>query len=72
LITGAGPIGLMAIPILPARGRAQRRRHRRERRIASRWRRKLGATVAVNPSKTTLGEVMKQLGMTEGFDVGWR
>jgi threonine 3-dehydrogenase len=30
----------------------------------------MGATLAVNPSETPLGEVQKQLGMLEGFDVG--
>jgi threonine 3-dehydrogenase len=30
----------------------------------------MGATFAVNPAKTPLAEVQKQLGMTEGFDVG--
>jgi len=32
--------------------------------------RQLGATLAVNPQKTSLAGVMEQLGMTEGFDVG--
>ena len=32
--------------------------------------RKMGATAAVNPMKQSLPEVMKELGMTEGFDVG--
>jgi len=32
--------------------------------------RKMGATHAVNPAETPLSEVQKQLGMTEGFDVG--
>jgi threonine 3-dehydrogenase len=31
---------------------------------------KLGATVALDVSKGTLGDVQKQLGMKEGFDVG--
>jgi threonine 3-dehydrogenase len=31
---------------------------------------KLGATRAVNVSRETLGDVQKELGMTEGFDVG--
>jgi threonine 3-dehydrogenase len=32
--------------------------------------RKMGATLAVNPTQTPLSEVQKQLKMTEGFDVG--
>jgi threonine 3-dehydrogenase len=32
--------------------------------------RKMGATLAVNPAETSLGDVQKQLGMMEGFDVG--
>jgi threonine 3-dehydrogenase len=32
--------------------------------------RKMGARLAVNPTETPLGEVQKQLGMAEGFDVG--
>jgi len=32
--------------------------------------RKLGATVAFNPSETPIAQVQKQLGMQEGFDVG--
>lgn len=32
--------------------------------------RKMGATLAVDPSKIPLVEVQKQLGMEEGFDVG--
>jgi threonine 3-dehydrogenase len=32
--------------------------------------RKMGATVAVNPTVTPIAEVQKQLGMLEGFDVG--
>ena len=32
--------------------------------------RKMGATLAVNPTQKDLPAVMKELGMTEGFDVG--
>ena len=32
--------------------------------------RKMGATLAVNPAETPLEKVQKQLGMSEGFDVG--
>jgi len=69
LITGAGPIGLMAIPVA---------RHAGARYIAvtdlNPYRlelaRKLGATIAADPRETPLEEVQKQLGMQEGFDVG--
>ncbi len=69
LITGAGPIGIMAIPVV---------RHAGARHVVitdmNPFRldlaRKMGATLAVNPNETPLAEVQKQLGMTEGFDVG--
>ncbi|HEY4049732.1 MAG TPA: L-threonine 3-dehydrogenase [Acidobacteriaceae bacterium] len=69
VITGAGPIGLMAIPIV---------RHAGARHVVVtdlnpfrlNLARTMGATLAVNPSETPLGEVQKQLGMLEGFDVG--
>jgi threonine 3-dehydrogenase len=69
LIAGAGPIGLMAIPIV---------RHAGARFIAvtdlNPFRldlaRKMGATIAVDPRETSVAEVQKQLGMQEGFDVG--
>jgi threonine 3-dehydrogenase len=69
LITGAGPIGIMAIPVA---------RHAGARHIVitdmNPFRldlaRKMGATLAINPADTTLPQVQKQLGMTEGFDVG--
>jgi threonine 3-dehydrogenase len=69
LITGAGPIGIMAIPVA---------RHAGARHIVitdmNPFRldlaRRMGATIAVNPAETSLTEVQKQLGMQEGFDVG--
>ncbi len=69
LITGAGPIGIMAAAI----SRHVGARHvvitdvndyRLELAL------KLGATRAVNVSREKLGDVQKQLGMSEGFDVG--
>jgi threonine 3-dehydrogenase len=69
LITGAGPIGIMAIPVV---------RHAGARHVvitdlnpfrldlAS----KMGATLAINPNETPIHEVQKGLCMTEGFDVG--
>ena len=69
LITGAGPIGIMAIPVV---------RHAGARHIVvtdmNPFRldlaRKMGATLAVNPTETSIADVQKQLGMQEGFDVG--
>ncbi len=69
LITGAGPIGLMAIPICQHVGaRYVVVTDVNETRLE--LARQLGATLAVNPQKTSLAGVMEQLGMTEGFDVG--
>ena len=69
LITGAGPIGIMATAVV---------RHAGARSIVItdfnpfrlELARKMGATLAVNPSQMPLKEVQKQLKMTEGFDVG--
>jgi threonine 3-dehydrogenase len=69
LITGAGPIGMMAIPVV---------RHAGARHVVVtdvnpfrlELARKMGATLAVNTSETSLAEVQKQLRMYEGFDVG--
>jgi threonine 3-dehydrogenase len=69
LITGAGPIGIMAIPVV---------RHAGARHIVItdmnpfrlELARKMGATLAVDPTQTPIAEVQKQLGMQEGFDVG--
>jgi threonine 3-dehydrogenase len=69
LITGAGPIGIMAAAIA---------RHAGARHVVitdiNPYRlelaRKMGATVAVDPRSQSLTEVQKQLDMREGFDVG--
>jgi len=69
LITGAGPIGIMAAAIA---------RHVGARHIVitdvNDYRldlaRKMGVTRAVNAARETLDDVMKELGMQEGFDVG--
>ena len=69
LITGAGPIGIMAVAIA---------KHVGARNVVitdvNGYRldlaRKMGATRAVDVSREQLPEVMKELGMTEGFDVG--
>ena len=70
LITGAGPIGLMAAIVA---------RHNGARYVAvtdvSEYRlelaRKIGVTLAVDVSKTKLREAQAELGMKEGFDVGF-
>ena len=69
LITGAGPIGLMAAAVV---------RHAGARYVVisdlNPYRlalaEKMGVTLAVDPRKTPLSEVQKKLGMQEGFDVG--
>lgn len=69
LITGAGPIGVMAVAIC---------KHVGARHVVitdvNPYRldlaRKLGATRAVDVSKDNLASVMKELDMKEGFDVG--
>ena len=69
LITGAGPIGLMAAIVA---------RHAGARYIAvsdvSEYRLKLaeqiGVTLAANVTETRLSDVMAKLGMREGFDIG--
>ncbi|MEO8027905.1 MAG: L-threonine 3-dehydrogenase [Bryobacteraceae bacterium] len=69
LITGAGPIGLMSAAVA---------RHAGARHIVItdvnpnrlELAKKMGVTRAVNPMEIALGDVQKELGMTEGFDVG--
>lgn len=69
LITGAGPIGVMAVAIC---------KHAGARHVVitdiNEYRldlaRKMGATRAVNVQKDDLKKVMKDIGMMEGFDVG--
>ncbi len=69
LITGAGPIGVMAAAICAHVGaRNVVVTDVNEYRLG--LARKLGATRAVNVATESLTEVMGQLGMTEGFDVG--
>jgi threonine 3-dehydrogenase len=69
LVTGAGPIGLMAAAVV---------RHAGARHVVvtdvNPYRlglaKHMGATLAVDVTKQTLPEAQKQLGMREGFDVG--
>ena len=69
LITGAGPIGIMAVAIARFAGA----RHVVVTDIND-YRldlaRKMGATVALNVKSGSIDETMRELGMTEGFDVG--
>ena len=70
LITGAGPIGLMVTAIA---------RHIGARHVVTtdinpyrlRLAEKMGATLAVNVEDVALDEVMRKLGMKEGFDIGF-
>ena len=69
LITGAGPIGIMAAAVarhVGARNVVITDINEYRLDLAS----KMGATRAVNVSNTQLQDVMNELGMTEGFDVG--
>lgn len=69
LITGAGPIGIMAVAIC---------KHVGARHVVitdvNDYRldlaRKMGATLALNVQRENLPDAMKKLGMTEGFDIG--
>jgi threonine 3-dehydrogenase len=69
LITGAGPIGIMAAAVV---------KHAGARHVVvtdvNDYRldlaKKMGATVALNVTRDSLANVQKNLGMREGFDVG--
>ncbi len=69
LITGAGPIGCMATAVVRHAGArhvvvSDPNPYRRG--LASR----MGATATIDPTKQTLADLMRETGMTEGFDVG--
>jgi threonine 3-dehydrogenase len=69
LITGAGPIGIMAAAVVKHAGAryvviTDVNLYRLE--LA----RKMGVTLAVNALETDLRRVQRELGMSEGFDVG--
>ncbi len=69
LVSGAGPIGVMAAAVAKHVGArnvviTDVNEYRLE--LA----RKMGVTRAVNVAKENLNDVMAELGMTEGFDVG--
>ena len=68
LVTGAGPIGCMAVAVA---------RHAGARHVVVtdldpyrlELARRMGATLAVDPRERDLDDVQRELGMTEGFDV---
>jgi threonine 3-dehydrogenase len=69
LVTGAGPIGIMAAAVAKHAGAryvviTDVNPYRLE--LAT----KVGVTMAIDPRKTSLQEVQQKLGMREGFDVG--
>jgi threonine 3-dehydrogenase len=69
LITGAGPIGCMAAAVVRHAGARQvvvsdPNKYRLE--LASR----MGATVTIDPTERELADLQREIGMTEGFDVG--
>ncbi|MCH8141089.1 MAG: L-threonine 3-dehydrogenase [Proteobacteria bacterium] len=69
LITGAGPIGIMAVAIaryVGARHIVITDVNDYRLKLAK----KMGATVALNVAEGSLEDTMKDLGMDEGFDVG--
>jgi len=69
LITGAGPIGIMAVAIARHAGaRFVVITDVNDYRLA--LAKTMGATVALNVKNGTLAGVQKELGMREGFDVG--
>jgi len=68
LVSGAGPIGLMATAVVRHAGArhvvvSEPNAFRRE--LAMR----MGATIAIDPRERDLRDVMTELGMVEGFDV---
>src|SRR6476660_2021683 len=69
LVTGAGPIGCMAVAVVRHAGA----RHVVVTDLESNrleLARRMGATLAVDPRERDLADVQRELGMTEGFDIG--
>jgi threonine 3-dehydrogenase len=68
LVTGAGPIGCMAVAVV---------RHAGARHVVASdpnpYRRglalRMGASAAIDPTETSLEAIQRELGMTEGFDI---
>ena len=70
LVTGAGPIGIMAAAVARHAGArsvviTDLNPYRRELAISA-----AGVTLAIDPRETTLQQMQERLGMQEGFDVG--
>jgi threonine 3-dehydrogenase len=68
LVSGAGPIGLMATAVVRHAGArfvvvSEPNAYRRDLAV------RMGATLAVDPGDRDLHDVQRELGMTEGFDV---
>jgi threonine 3-dehydrogenase len=69
LITGAGPIGIMATAVARhagARYIVVTDMNPRRLELA----RRMGATLAIDPREQPLAQIQRQLGMKEGFDIG--
>jgi threonine 3-dehydrogenase len=69
IITGAGPIGLMAAKVVRHAGArhvviSDINQHRLDLAL------KMGVTEAINPSTSSIADAQRRLGMQEGFDVG--
>jgi len=70
LITGAGPIGIMAAIVcrhcgakkIAITNRSPYRRNLAKENVPGIW--------AINPSETSIPELMKEMNITEGFDIG--
>ncbi len=69
LITGAGPIGMIAVGICKYAG-ARRVVITDVNEYRLELARKMGADAAVNVSREDLGEIMTKQGLVEGFDIG--
>ena len=69
LITGAGPIGIIAAGICKYAG-ARRVVITDVNEYRLELARKMGVDAAINPVNTDLRDVMKEQGLVEGFDVG--
>lgn len=68
LISGAGPIGLMAVAVVRHAGAryvvvSEPNRFRRDLAI------RMGATLVVDPTERDLADAQRELGMVEGFDI---
>jgi len=71
LITGAGPIGIMAAAVAAARRRALHRNHRRQS-VPPGARPQLGRDARRRRARNQPPEVQKQLGMTRASTWAWR